>query len=214
MSEPYIICIEGNIGSGKSTLLNKLKDFDFITIKEPVNEIWQKYLPIFYKNKSRWGFCFQLEVLNWYKKLNKLYIDKIKNNKNKNKIIICIERSPITCMKIFTTDLLECKFITDWEYSLLERYYLDINWKPDCVFYLKCNPDKALNRIKIRNRNGENNINYDFLKKLHCKHEQMYNEKNNKYLNHKTIIIDANKEMENVFNIVLKKLNNIKLNLN
>ena len=60
---PGVICIEGNIGSGKSTLLCGLKQRGISVFQEPVQTRWRDCLSTFYQNKSRWGFTFQVEVL-------------------------------------------------------------------------------------------------------------------------------------------------------
>jgi len=66
---PYVICVEGNIGSGKSTLLTNLGKSGFTVIEEPVSEIWGQYLPQLYEDIKRWGFCFQMEAIDWFRQL-------------------------------------------------------------------------------------------------------------------------------------------------
>jgi len=66
---PYVICVEGNIGSGKSTLLTNLGKSGFTVIEEPVAEIWGQYLPQLYEDIKRWGFCFQMEAMDWFRQL-------------------------------------------------------------------------------------------------------------------------------------------------
>jgi len=66
---PYVICVEGNIGSGKSTLLKNLKQSGFTVIEEPVTDIWGQYLPQLYQDLKRWGFCFQMEAMDWFRQL-------------------------------------------------------------------------------------------------------------------------------------------------
>merc|ERR1719153_1990289 len=66
---PYVICVEGNIGSGKSTLLENLKQSGFTVIEEPVTDIWGQYLPQLYQDLKRWGFCFQMEAMDWFRQL-------------------------------------------------------------------------------------------------------------------------------------------------
>jgi len=64
-----VICVEGNIGSGKSTLLENLKQSGFTVIEEPVTDIWGQYLPQLYQDLKRWGFCFQMEAMDWFRQL-------------------------------------------------------------------------------------------------------------------------------------------------
>eukprot|EP01084_Bolivina_argentea_P119797 212385_1 len=83
---PYVVCVEGNIGSGKSTLLSNLKKRGFTVIEEPVNDIWGQYLPRLYQDLTRWGFCFQMEAMDWFRQLQskKFEQELIKMKKNTN----------------------------------------------------------------------------------------------------------------------------------
>jgi deoxyadenosine/deoxycytidine kinase len=54
------IVIDGNIGSGKTTQLDILTNENFQVVKEPI-EKWP--LDLFYSDPERWGFLFQLIIL-------------------------------------------------------------------------------------------------------------------------------------------------------
>jgi len=66
---PGTICVEGNIGSGKSTLLAGLEKAGYIVYQEPVESRWAEHLITLYSDQKRWGFTFQIEVVEWYKHL-------------------------------------------------------------------------------------------------------------------------------------------------
>ena len=87
-----IITIEGNIGSGKSTIINNLKD-KYNVIEENVKD-WKDWLSNFYKDKKKYSFGFQMQVLLSQMKLSEI----LKDNKNNINII---ERSPYTSINIF-----------------------------------------------------------------------------------------------------------------
>merc|ERR1740137_475030 len=72
---PGTICVEGNIGSGKSTLLSGLKNAGYTVFEEPVESRWGKHLATLYSDQKRWGFTFQVEVIDWYKHLSG-YLEK------------------------------------------------------------------------------------------------------------------------------------------
>jgi len=61
---PGTICVEGNIGSGKSTLLAGLKRLGYIVFEEPVESRWAEHLVTLYSDQKRWGFTFQIEVVD------------------------------------------------------------------------------------------------------------------------------------------------------
>ena len=204
---PCIVCIEGNIGAGKTTIINTLKQNNFKTIEEPVKNIWKQYLPIFYNNKKRWSFCFQMEILHWFTELQTII-----NTFDYNQLII-IERSALSAIEIFTKDLLENEYLSEWEYTLLLKFYFLIQWKPNYIIYLKCDPDIALNRIQKRNRKGESKINKKLITSLHQKHEELF-QKPNKFITstQQIIIIDANNTKENVMKQIMKELTNVMSN--
>jgi len=276
---PYVICVEGNIGSGKSTLLTNLSKSGFTVIEEPVTDIWGKYLPQLYQDIKRWGFCFQMEAMDWFrqlqsKKFAQILIrmkqqnghslsstperrrplegadeedddaemmahfesehkeeesadlleqmtsgeeeddDAIDNDqenhgealngatpvssKRRNRLnrrrkslspqkqllesswvrqskrVIVVERSALSCITIFAKNLLEQNNMSQWEYSLLARFYSMIAWEPAHILYLRVDPEVAIRRIQMRNRKGEGNVDPDLIHGLHEKHELMF----------------------------------------
>jgi len=239
---PYVLCVEGNIGSGKSTLLTNLSKHGFTVIPEPVNDIWGQYLPQLYQDLRRWGFCFQMEAMDWFRQLQSRKFEhlllKMKHtetdvdnehkqrelsddddydedddlvnmqcedqenkakdecmNRRKNKVcvnqpllssssaqsalhrkVIIVERSALSAITIFAKNLLDTGLMTEWEYSLLERFYSMIAWEPGHILYLRVDPDVCYRRIEARNRNGEGNVDPVLIRNLHNKHERMFGE--------------------------------------
>lgn len=176
-----IISIEGNIGVGKSSFLGLLRQYfgdqaDFIY--EPVDE-WlsikdengKDLLQTFYDDKKRWSYTFQ--NVAYITRMNKL-IDAI-NNSDKKYIII--DRSLSADLKTFTKILIEEGSISKLE---MEAYYLWNNFfernygdkYTHYIIYLRCKPETAYERVKLRARNAENTIPLDYLKKLHDAHEE------------------------------------------
>eukprot|EP01084_Bolivina_argentea_P062109 113567_1 len=242
-SLPYVLCVEGNIGSGKSTLLSNLSARGFTVIEEPVNDIWGQYLPRLYDDLKRWGFCFQMEAMDWFRQLQSKKFEhllikmqetenrrnpmnehkeaessedededydvhndqenlgdafnrrNLKNSPQKQllnngllipdstKKVIIVERSALSAIRIFAQNLLDTGFMTQWEYSLLERFYSMIAWEPKHILYLKCNPRVCVERIQRRNRDGEANVDPVLIQNLHKKHELMFNGTNKEFGN-------------------------------
>ncbi len=197
MNNNIIICIEANIGAGKSTLLNKFKDIIYdkpvYIIPESV-DIWQKYkdndgndiFTLYYNNTEKYSYLFQNFVLNSF---IENFIEY--NSKYKNSILI-FERS-LHCIKnVFLEALYLEKKITKLEYNIFNKTFELLTKLLDNynirIIYLQTNPSICMERIKKRNRSGENNITLDYLEKLHLCHE--------KWLvnNSKVKIIDGNKK--------------------
>jgi len=278
---PYVICVEGNIGSGKSTLLTNLGKSGFTVIEEPVNDIWGQYLPQLYDDIKRWGFCFQMEAMDWFRQLQSrkfaqilirmkeqnggkslnsspekmraardrgddermvtfesehkmesialsedessdgIHIDEDQENfrafinrgdvdevsqspssptpnvkrqsvqnrrlsmspqkqllesswVRQSKRVIIVERSALSCITIFAKNLMEQGNMTEWEYSLLQRFYSMIAWEPAHILYLRVDPEVCCKRISQRNRKGEEDVDPDLIHGLHEKHEHMF----------------------------------------
>ena len=184
---PIIISIEGNIGAGKSSLLDKIQkkyatydttatEYKFCILKEPLN-VWesvqdkcgdiengfdvQNILQRFYKDPTKYAFSFQ--IMTYITRL-KLLEDAIKAG---NEIII-MERCLEIDENVFINMLNDDAKIDAFE---LQIYKLFINIlreltpprKLNAVIYLDVKPAICLERIKERNRLGEENINTDYL---------------------------------------------------
>jgi len=112
---PGTICVEGNIGSGKSTLLAGLRNVGYCVYEEPVESHWAEHLVRLYDNPKRWGFTFQVEVVDWYKQL----VTDLKKSAHEPVIggglsqLKIVERSPISTYEIFGTNLREMGNLTD-----------------------------------------------------------------------------------------------------
>ncbi len=155
-----IISIEGNIGSGKSSILNRLEK-KYNTIQEDV-ETWKKegWLSLFYSDIARYASTFQLRT-------------QLSHIENKNKFIDginIVERSPVSNKYIFGKMLMEDKFLHEKEYNLIDQVNNLIGWTPDMLIVLLCDPEVCYERIKKRNRDGENIPGIKYLQALHEKH--------------------------------------------
>lgn len=213
------LCIEGNIGSGKTELLKLItkENENFDIINEPLDQ-WQNFcgqdlLKKSYEDPMKYAFIFQLLVTltlseELYNKLSKSeidYEDKENNGetcskrKRKNSEIVdkfCIsERSLFSVVYCFLKLAKSRERVTELEYELLCKqvnHLIEVNGIPQYVLYLKCDPETCLERIKLRNRTGEDNITLDYLKEIDKEHEIMIKTLNEKY-NIKVVTIDVNK---------------------
>ena len=176
------IHVEGNIGAGKSTLLNYLKDnLECNTSQEPVQE-WMKLdlLDKFYKDINRWSFTFQMNCF-----ISRAHqVEQLPEGNN------LIERS-IMSDKIFAQN---CYNNGDMEKTEFDIYLRWSSWlyetvcKPvKNVIYLRSSPEVSYERIKKRNRDGEESIPLEYLKQLHQLHDEWLMD--NKDIN--LLVIDA-----------------------
>jgi len=188
-----IISIEGNIGSGKSSVIKELKKKykQFYYLEEPV-DIWtnvkddngKTILDLFYEDNTRWAYTFQ----------NLAYITRVQQIlavKDKYDVIIT-ERSIFTDRNVFANSLEKDGHINQIEKGLYDNWFefLKKDIKVNGYIYIKADPKTSLERIRKRNRQGEENITLEYLEKLHKAHNEWLRYEN-------TTNIDGNDEMSN-----------------
>jgi deoxyadenosine/deoxycytidine kinase len=159
-----IFTLDGNIGCGKSTLLEYIHMNHLLPIDlEPIKK-WQPYLNDIYCNNK--GVCeFQVRV--W---LDRCWIQP------KQDTTMIMERSPYFQQKVFIPVNYENDRLTKREVDMLNEMYDKSSqiWNPSGYIYLRSNPDKCIERIKIRSRQSEDAIDTDYIKRLHNLHETNY----------------------------------------
>lgn len=187
--------LEGNVGTGKSTFLKKLQEItDVHIILEPVDE-WvntknissgKNLLEEFYANQERWAYTFQ--SIAFRTRINNLLLAP----KDKTKVI---ERSVFTDRNVFAKTCYENSKMGEIEWNDYTHWF---DWltesfdvKPKGYIYLRADPEVSHERVKIRNRGGEESIPLDYLKTLHEKHDDWLLKENN------VLVLDVNEDFEN-----------------
>jgi deoxyadenosine/deoxycytidine kinase len=210
MNKWYII--EGNIGSGKSTLLKMLNGLpNTEVIQEPVN-IWTSIkddegtnlLQHFYSDMNRNSYMFQTMVFKT--RLESLEAKQLQP-------LRFSERSIWTDRYVFGKMCIEDNKMNSIESKCYNHWF---NWlgekfkpTPDGIIYIRCTPEKCLERINKRSRDEENTISLDYIKKLHTYHEDwLQNWKETPIL-----IIDNEKD-DDYTNIINKVINSKLININ
>jgi deoxyadenosine/deoxycytidine kinase len=182
-----IYTIDGNIGSGKSSILNYLHKYKNIQIDlEPIDK-WKSFLDNIYITKSGY-FNFQIKV----------WLDRAWIQEKDNKSIIFMERSPYFIRNTFNKNDYINNNINEDEYNVINEMYdkTDKIWNSNKYIYLRSNPDKCLERIKLRGRENEANINISYITAIHNLHEEALIKL---YETNSIIIIDIeNKSIEEI----------------
>jgi 2-amino-4-hydroxy-6-hydroxymethyldihydropteridine diphosphokinase len=160
LSEKYnYIAIEGNIGAGKTSLANMISDdFNAKLVLERFAD--NPFLPKFYEDKERYAFPLEMSFLaDRYQQLSD---DLAQFDLFKNFII--------SDYYIFKSLIFAQVTLSKDEYLLYRKMfnliYKEIT-KPDLYVYLYQNTDRLLENIKNRGRVFEQNIQSDYLKKIH-----------------------------------------------
>ena len=160
LSEKYnYIAIEGNIGAGKTSLVKMIsEDFNAKLVLERFAD--NPFLPKFYEDKERYAFPLEMSFLaDRYQQLSD---DLAQFDLFKNFII--------SDYYIFKSLIFAQVTLSKDEYLLYRKMfnliYKEIT-KPDLYVYLYQNTDRLLENIKKRGRTFEQNIEADYLKKIH-----------------------------------------------
>ena len=169
--------LEGNIGAGKSTFL-KLVGAHFPSLKiilEPLHN-WQKkasgqsLLSHFYQKPTRWAYTLETLAMIYRIKDHLAY-----QNDQENTIIM--ERSVYSGHYCFAYNSHQNGFLTDLEWEMYKRWFhflVEDSCKPPHGFiYLQTSPEISYKRIKKRNRAAEKNLSFDYIQKIHQRHEDI-----------------------------------------
>lgn len=179
---PIIISLDGNIGAGKSTLLAEIRKHihDVHLVDEPVgqwtalkNNEGENLLELFYKDKRRWAYTFQ----------NCAILTRLKNIKDavesldptlKHPQVIITERSVLTDKYVFAEMLRDNGLIDMLEWDLYDNWFniFSKQYPVNGIIYLSTGSTTSKERIMIRNRHGEENIDLDYLDSLDRQHKK------------------------------------------
>lgn len=172
LSEKYnYIAIEGNIGAGKTSLTNQLSEqFNAKLVLERYAD--NPFLPKFYEDKERYAFPLEMSFLA--DRYQQLTDDLAQFDLFKNFII--------SDYYIFKS-LIFAQVTLQKEEYLLYRKMFDLMYKeitkPDLYVYLYQNTERLLENIKKRGRSYEQNIQPEYLKKIHNGYKSFINTEQN-----------------------------------
>lgn len=160
ISEQYnYIAVEGNIGAGKTTLSKMMSDeFNAKVVLERFAD--NPFLPKFYKDEERYAFPLEMSFLaDRYQQLSD---DLAQFDLFKNFIV--------SDYYIFKSLIFAQITLQKDEYKLYRKMF-DVMYKeivkPDLYVYLYQNTDRLLQNIQKRGRDYEQNIEANYLKKIH-----------------------------------------------
>jgi deoxyadenosine/deoxycytidine kinase len=194
--------LEGNIGVGKSTFLKLLHMHctDITVIQEPLSN-WasqsygQSLLEDFYKDPKRWAYT--IETLAMITRVKDHLAIQARN------IQSCImERSVYSGHYCFAQNDYSNGFLTplEWEvYSRWVDFLVHKNCKaPQGFVYLRACPEICFERIKRRNRKGEEAMTLEYVAQIGKWHEKFLIDKEGLATHLKKIpvlVIDANYDL-------------------
>jgi deoxyadenosine/deoxycytidine kinase len=179
---PIIISLDGNIGAGKSTFLAEIRKrlHDIQVVDEPVGQ-WtalknaegKNLLELFYENKKRWAYTFQnCAILTRLKNIEEAVENLDKTVKGPQ--VIITERSVLTDKHVFAEMLRDAGDIDPLEWDLYDSWFNVFGKRHPVngIIYISTSSNTSKDRIKIRNRQGEENIGLDYLDALDSQHKK------------------------------------------
>lgn len=192
------IAIEGNIGSGKTSLAKRIgDDYNAKLVLERFAD--NPFLPKFYADEERYAFPLEMSFLaDRYHQLTDglSQFDLFKN-------------FIVSDYFIFKSLIFAQVTLPKEEYNLYRKMF-DIMYKeiskPDVYVFLYQNTDRLIENIKLRGRDYEQNIQADYLDKIHKGYLSFI--KSKEELN--TLIIDVSEldfvNNEEDYRIILKQI--------
>ena len=173
------IAIEGNIGAGKTSLAKMIgDDYNAKLVLERFAD--NPFLPKYYEDMERYAFPLEMSFLA--DRYNQLSEDLAQFDLFKNFIV--------SDYYIFKSLIFAQVSLHKDEYALYRKVfdvmYREIS-KPDIYVYLYQNTDRLLTNIKKRGRDYEQNIEPEYLDKIHAGYATFI--KSEKELN--TLVIDV-----------------------
>lgn len=170
------LIVEGNIGAGKSTFLKLLQTYLPVEVVYEPLEQWQRVggssenlLEKFYHDTSRWAYTFQS-----YAFITRILAQEASAKKSSAPVHV-LERSVFSDRYCFAQNCYETGLMTALEWKLYQEWF---TWLvetymtlPHAFLYLQANPTTCYERLLKRNRQEETVVPFDYIKRLHEKHE-------------------------------------------
>jgi deoxyadenosine/deoxycytidine kinase len=173
------LIVEGNIGAGKSTFLRVIQShLDLEVIFEP-HEQWQNVgegdnlLELFYNDTKRWAYTFQT-----YAFISRT-IDQEKRVASSQSTNFLFERSVYSDRYCFAKNCFEMGTLSAMEWNLYQEWFSWLDRTQVAGFiYLQTDPTICYERMLKRKRAEETEVPYDYIHRLHEKHENWLVHKN------------------------------------
>ena len=163
-SKPLVI-IEGNIGSGKTTAGKKLAEIlKLRLLQEPVDD---ELLDLFYKDKDRWSFAFQMEMLHrrWAMQMNAASETMVEGGYQGAVLDRCLMGDLVFARALYEAGKMHKK---EFEiYLSAMRNMMLVLFPPTVLLYLNARPETCLERIRDRGRPQEAEISLEYLQSIH-----------------------------------------------
>lgn len=172
-SKPLVI-VEGNIGSGKSTASKALADrLNLRLLQEPVD---MELLQLFYNDKDRWSFPFQMEMLHrrWAAQMSAAAETNIDGGYDGAILDRSLWGDMVFARALAETGQMHKK---EWDiYIAAVRNMAMVLFPPTVLLYLNARPETCLERIRERARPQEASMTLEYLQMIHAGYQKLLSE--------------------------------------
>jgi deoxyadenosine/deoxycytidine kinase len=185
MEKPIVCVVDGTMGAGKTTLIEALKielslmNVPFEVIQEPIEQ-WQSngVFEKFCKDPPLHAYEFQTFVFTTRCKVIRLAREERPCG------LYIMERCPYTDFNVFAEAHYELGNIKEYQYEMYQQWcrmwyrFVPEDMWPDRVIYLKPPFETLMQRIRNRNRGGEDAYTEDYVALIAKWYDHMFgNEK-------------------------------------
>lgn len=162
--QDLFIGIAGMIGAGKSTLATALgQHLNLPVYYEPVQD--NEYLADFYRDTARYAFATQIYLLNRRFQQHQEIIWRGGGG---------VQDRTIYEDAVFARTLVGLGLLEERDYRTyvsLFRHMSNFMCRPNVIVYLDVNPERSLERIRLRQRGVESGVTLEYLTALHQEYE-------------------------------------------
>ena len=178
MFGPEVVVIQGNIGSGKTTLIRRLEEILTPLIRcEFTNEPSHHWTSFAGHNLLKEAYNDPTKTFTLQNRVLQTYHDIEVSPFKQGSFLRVMDRSFYTA-NVFIKVLTERNILTHEQKSVLDEWMRILRGShitPTSVIYIRTPPHVCLERIRMRGRDGENNISLPYLEALHEAHDQAFN---------------------------------------
>ncbi len=162
---PLFIGIAGMIGAGKSTLATALAEhLGIAAYYEPVED--NEYLEDFYRDTKKYSFAMQVYLLNRRFQQHQEIIWRGRS---------AVQDRTIYEDAVFAKMLAKNDLMDERDYATyvqLFRHMSNFMCRPSVIVYLDVSPESSAQRIRMRSRDVESEIEMDYLRALYRGYEE------------------------------------------
>lgn len=177
--KPFVISVEGIISAGKTCFIKEClipmwasQGVKARIIKEPVDK-WGDILPLFYEDPKRWAYHFQSKAFHDRVMESKYMWDTYKDDTD---IFIC-DRSIFSDPQFMEINH-QLGNVTDLELQHYQEWWnmwsTVMPFTPNLFIYLEPTIEKAMERCKLRARNGETRVTPEYQQLLKISHDNKF----------------------------------------